>query len=149
MSVARRINALPAAIYRALTDRQAVTHWRAPDGMTADVHDFEPWEGGKFRISLSYDDESRSGKTAENVDTYYGYFRELVPDRRVVEVIQFESSDPEQKGEMTVTTTLEAVDGQTAVTITFEGLPDGVSREDNATGTAMSLSHLAKLVEVR
>ena len=117
--------------------------------MTATVHTVDPHEGGAFRISLSYDDESRTGKTAGNVDTYHGYFRELVPDRRVVEVIEFESADPELKTEMAITTTLEDVGGQTEVLVTFDGLPDGVSHEDNATGTAMALSNLARLVEVR
>jgi uncharacterized protein YndB with AHSA1/START domain len=149
MSVSRQLYASPAAVYRALTDGEAVSRWRAPDGMTATVHTFDPREGGAFRISLSYDDESRTGKTIGNVDTYHGYFQELVPDRRVVEVIEFETSDPELKSEMTITTTLEDVGGQTEVLVTFDGLPDGVSHDDNATGTAMALSNLARLVEVR
>jgi uncharacterized protein YndB with AHSA1/START domain len=148
MSVGRQINASPSAVYRALTDGEAVSHWRAPDGMTATVHTFDPREGGAFRISLSYDDVARIGKTEGNVDTYHGYFRELVPDRRVVEVIEFETSDPELESEMTITTSLEDVGGQTEVLVVFEGLPEGVSHEDNATGTAISLSNLARLVEV-
>jgi hypothetical protein len=48
---------------------------------------------------------------------------------------------------MTITTTLEAIGGGTKLVAAFEGLPDGVSLDDNATGTAMSLSKLAKLVE--
>ncbi len=147
MSVARQIQASPTAVYRALTDGEAVSRWRAPDGMTASVHEFDPSEGGAFRISLSYDDESRSGKTTENVDTYHGYFRELITDRRVVEVIEFEASNPELTNEMTVTTSLEAIGGQTEVVVVFEGLPDGISEEDNAIGTAMSLANLARLVE--
>ena len=61
---------------QALTDGEAVSHWRAPEGMTATVHTFDPRCGGAFRISLSYDNKSRAGKTAGNVDTYHGYFRE-------------------------------------------------------------------------
>jgi uncharacterized protein YndB with AHSA1/START domain len=144
MSVGRQINATPAAVYGALTDAGLVSRWRAPDGMTA----FDPRPGGTFRISLSYDDESRIGKTAGNVDTYHGYFRELVPDRRVVEVIEFETSDSELASEMTVTTSLEDVGGQTEVLVLFDGLPDAVSLEDNAAGTAASLANLARLVEV-
>jgi uncharacterized protein YndB with AHSA1/START domain len=145
--VDRLINASPTALYRALTDGQAVGLWRAPEGMRCTVHTFDAHQGGEFRISLTYDDESRPGKSAGNVDTYQGYFRELVPDRRIVEVIEFETSDQEFKGEMTITTTLEAVGGGTKLVAAFEGLPDGVSLDDNATGTAKSLSKLAKLVE--
>jgi uncharacterized protein YndB with AHSA1/START domain len=141
------INASPTVVYRALTDGQAVGVWRAPEGMTCTVHTFDARRGGVFRISLTYDDESRAGKSVGNVDTYQGYFRELVPDRRIIEVIEFETSDPELKGEMTITTSLEAVGGRTKLVVAFEGLPEGVSLDDNATGTAMSLSKLAKLVE--
>ena len=143
----RFVNASPTAVYRALTDGQTVGLWRAPDGMTCTVHTFDTRRGGEFRISLTYDDESRAGKSVGNVDTYQGYFRELVPDRRIVEVIGFETSDPELMGEMTITTSLEAVGGRTKVVVAFEGLPEGVPLDDNATGTAMSLSKLAKLVE--
>lgn len=58
--VSRRIDAPPAAAYNALTDSRAVSHWRAPDGMTAAVHTFDAREGGAFRISLTYVDASRS-----------------------------------------------------------------------------------------
>jgi len=145
--VDRFINGSPTAVYRALTDGQAVGLWRAPDGMACTVHIFDARHGGEFRISLTYDDESRAGKSVGNVDTYQGYFRELVPDCRIVEVIEFATTDPELKGEMTITTSLEAVGGRTKLVVAFEGLPEGVSLDDNATGTAMSLSKLAKLVE--
>jgi uncharacterized protein YndB with AHSA1/START domain len=145
--VHRLIRASPTAVYRALIDGQVVSLWSAPDGMTCRVHSLDPREGGAFRISLTYDDESRAGKSAENVDTYQGYFRELVTDRRIVEVIEFDTSDPELKGEMVITTSLEDVGDTTKVVVAFEGLPEGVSLVDNATGTASSLSKLAKLVE--
>ena len=116
--------------------------------MTCTVHSFDPREGGPFRISLTYDDESRAGKSAGNVDTYQGYFRELLPDRRIVEVIEFDTSNSELQGEMTITTSLEDGGDATKVVVAFEGLPEGVSLDDNATGTAISLAKLAKLVEV-
>jgi hypothetical protein len=66
----------------------------------------------------------------------------------VVEVIGFETDDPDLRGPMAVTTTtLRDVDGATEVTIDHEGLPRGVSRGDNETGTAMALDNLAALVE--
>ncbi len=71
----------------------------------------------------------------------------MVPDRRIVEVIEFETAEPELKGEMTITTSLDVVGGMTKLVVAFDGLPAGVSLDDNATGTAMSLSKLAELVE--
>ena len=143
----RVIRAPRAAVYRALLDPEAVGQWRAPDGMTAEVLAWEPVVGGSFRITLTYDDRSREGKSSPGADTYHGTFAELVADTRVVEVVEFETAEPDMAGPMTVITRLADADGCTRVTVTFEGIPSGVSPEDNATRTAMSLANLADLVE--
>lgn len=115
--------------------------------MSAVVHEFDAREGGSFRVSLTYDDSARSGKTHGQTDTYHGQFAKLVPGREVVEIVEFESEDPGVAGEMTVTTRLMDVADGTEVTVEFDGLPAGVSEADNATGTRMSLDKLAALVE--
>jgi uncharacterized protein YndB with AHSA1/START domain len=61
-----------------------------PEGMTSLVHEFDPRVGGKFRISLTYDDPGALGKTSTHTDTYHGRFAQLVPDERVVEASSFE-----------------------------------------------------------
>jgi uncharacterized protein YndB with AHSA1/START domain len=136
-----------SAVYRALLDAGAVAAWRVPDGMTSQVHEWAAREGGAFRVSLSYDVPTGTGKTAEHTDTYHGRFAKLVPDRQVVEVIEFESADPELRGEMTVTTTLTDTDGGTTVAIVHQGIPDKIPPADNETGTRMALDKLARLVE--
>jgi len=143
----RVIRASRTAVYRALLDAEAVGRWRAPDGMTATVHVWEPVAGGSFRVSLTYDDPSRAGKSAPGTDTYRGTFAELVADTRLVEVLEFETDDPDLVGPLTVTTTLADAAGGTRVTVAFAGLPGAVSPEDNATGTSMALANLAALVE--
>jgi len=143
----RVIRAPRAEVYRALLDPEGVERWRAPDGMTAEVHIWEPVPGGSFRITLRYEDRSRDGKSSPGEDTYHGAFADLVDDAQVVEVVEFETTKPDMAGSMTVTTTLTDVDEGTLVTVSFEGLPGGVSPEDNATGTSMSLANLADLVE--
>jgi uncharacterized protein YndB with AHSA1/START domain len=40
--VNRHINAPRAKVYRALLDARAVAKWMVPDGMTSQVHDFNP-----------------------------------------------------------------------------------------------------------
>jgi uncharacterized protein YndB with AHSA1/START domain len=70
--------------------------------MTSHVHAFDPREGGSFRISLTYDAPSGTGKTTAHTDTYHGRFVKLVPNERVVEVVEFETSDPAMRGEMTL-----------------------------------------------
>ncbi len=40
--------------------------------MRCTVHSFDARQGGMLRISLMYEDDSRSGKSAGNADTYQG-----------------------------------------------------------------------------
>ena len=135
-------------MYRLLIDPAAITQWKVPDGMTAQVHTFEPTEGGTIRISLTYRDPSRKGKSAEHTDTYAGRFVELVPDARVVEVDWFETDDPAMRGEMTSTIVLsDGPDGTTEVVGIHEGLPPGVTSADNEAGWRMALAKLATLAE--
>ena len=89
----------------------------------------------------------RAGKSAAHTDTYHGHFARLVPDEQVVEVLEFETADPDLSGEMTITTTLTDVDGGTEVLVVHEGLPRGVPASDNEMGTRMALENLAALVE--
>ncbi|MGW1910092.1 SRPBCC domain-containing protein [Streptomyces sp. NPDC002076] len=145
--VSRRVQAPPHAVYRVLTDAGAIAAWRVPAGMTARVHTFDAREGGTFRVSLSYDDPSATGKSSGHTDTYHGHFARLVPDALVVEVFEFETDDDAVRGTMTMTTTLTAADGGTDVEILHEGVPDDIPREDNELGTRMALDNLARLVE--
>lgn len=147
MLVTRHMHASRAAVYRALLDPEAVGRWRVPDGMTATVHELDPRPGGRFRVSLTYDDPAAAGKTAANTDTYHGHFAALVPDEKVVEIVEFETADPALSGQMTVTTTLQDADGGTELSMRFQGLPPGVAPSDNELGTRMALDKLAALVE--
>jgi len=92
--ISRRVNAPRAAVYRALLDARAVATWRVPTGMTSHVHAFDPREGGAFRISLTYDTPTGTGKTTAHTDTYHGRFVKLVPNEQVVETIEFETTNP-------------------------------------------------------
>lgn len=138
------------AVYRALLDADAVQRWMVPDGMTSEVHEFDGREGGGWRISLTYDERTATGKTTAHTDTHRGRFVRLVPDELAVETVEFETDDPALQGEMTITIALaEAADGGTDLTAVHDGLPPGVSPVDNETGWRMSLGKLAALVEGR
>jgi uncharacterized protein YndB with AHSA1/START domain len=134
-------------VYRALLDPDAIAQWRVPAGMSSQVHVFDAREGGSFRVSLTYDAPTGTGKSAQQTDTYHGHFVTLVPDEQVVEVFEFETGDPGLRGEMTMTTTLTDADGGTDVVIVHEQIPDSVPPADNETGTRMALENLARLVE--
>jgi uncharacterized protein YndB with AHSA1/START domain len=127
--------------------RAAVATWMVPDGMTSHVHAFDAREGGAFRVSLTYDAPTGTGKTTARTDTYHGRFVKLVPNETVVEVVEFETTDPAMKGEMTIPITLADADGGTEILAVHDGLPRGLSPADNETGWRMSLAKLAALVE--
>jgi len=62
---------------------------KAPAGMTSHVHAFDAREGGSFRISLTYDAPTGTGKTTAHTDTYHGRFVKLVTNEQVVEAVEF------------------------------------------------------------
>ena len=145
--ISRLIHAPREHVYRALLDPAAVQRWMVPDGMTSEVHRFEPWQGGTFRISLTYDAPTNAGKTTAQTDTFHGRFVELVPDHKVVQAVEFESDDPSMRGEMTITYALsDAADGTNLVG-RHEDLPPGVDPAANELGWSMSIAKLADLVE--
>lgn len=146
--VSGHVDAPRAAVYRALVSAEAIARWRVPDGMSGEVHEFDAREGGRFRVSLTYETPDASGKSAAHTDTYHGHFARLVPDEQVVEVLEFEAVDPALRGAMTLTTTLtDARGGGTDVLMVHEGIPDAVPAADNETGTRMALANLARFVE--
>lgn len=134
-------------MYRALLDEQAVATWMVPTGMSSHVHEFDAREGGAFRISLTYDEPTGTGKTTARTDTYHGRFVKLVPDEQVVEVVEFETTDPALQGEMTITISLSDAAGGTDVLAVHDGLPPGLPMADNELGWKESLAKLAALVE--
>jgi uncharacterized protein YndB with AHSA1/START domain len=147
MQVSRHVNAPRSSVYRALLDPEAISKWRVPNGMSSHVHEFDAREGGRFRITLSYDAPGTAGKSAPHTDTYHGHFVRLVPDEQVVEAIEFETADAALRGTMTMTTTLTDAAAGTDVVVVHDGVPDGVPAADNEMGTLMALANLAVLVE--
>ena len=104
---------MPPSI-RALLDPETVAAWRVPDGMTSEVHKFEPREDGEVRISLTYEGSKPERQIDRHTDTYHGRFVTLIADEQVVEVDEFETADPSLRGEMTSTITLSDLAGGTA-----------------------------------
>jgi uncharacterized protein YndB with AHSA1/START domain len=145
--LSQHVNAPRASVYRAILDAGAVAKWMVPSGMTSYVHVFEAREGGSFRISLTYNAPTGTGKTTAHTDTYRGRFVKLVPNEQVVEVMEFETDDDSMRGEMTATFTLIEADGGTDVLAVHDNLPPGIAPDDNETGWRMALEKLARLVE--
>lgn len=145
--ITRRIHAPRPAVYRALLDPADVQRWMVPDGMTSHIHEFDARQGGTFRISLTYELPTDAGKTSPQTDTFHGRFRTLVPDTKIVQLVEFETDDPAMQGEMTINYELADVEGGTLLTGVHQDLPPGVPPADNELGWRMSLDKLAALVE--
>ena len=115
--------------------------------MSSKVHAFDAREGGLFRVSLTYDASTGTGKSTPHTDTYHGRFITLVPSELVIEAMEFETEDPTMLGEMTVTFRLLAAGSGTDLLALHENVPPGVSPADNEVGWSMAFDKLARLVE--
>jgi uncharacterized protein YndB with AHSA1/START domain len=133
----------------ALIDSEAIAAWMVPTGMTSRIHTFEGREGGAFRIPLTYDESTGTGKTLEHTNTYHGRFVTVVPNELIEQVVEFETDDPEMQEEMTIRFLLSDSDGGTALDAAHDDLPPGLSAEMNDIGWRSSLAKLATLVETR
>jgi uncharacterized protein YndB with AHSA1/START domain len=139
------IRSAPHKIYRAFLDPQALAVWRPPKGMKCHIYEFNPQVGGIFRMSFEYMDAQHevAGKTSKHSNIFHGRFLELVPDKRIVELVEFESGDPAFAGEMTITTTLVPVSGGTEVIFTARNVPAGIRPQDHYKGMLSTLENLA------
>ncbi|ARU53364.1 uncharacterized protein YndB with AHSA1/START domain [Cellulosimicrobium cellulans] len=139
----RLVAAAPRDVYRALVDQGALAAWLPPDGMTGRFEHFDLRPGGGYRMVLAYDDpRAEPGKTGEGTDVVDVAIVDLVPDRKVVQQVDFASDDPAFAGTMTMTWTVEPDGDGARVTVRATGVPPGISPEDHAAGMASSLAHL-------
>ena len=140
----RLVRASPAVTYRAFVDGEALMAWLPPEGMSGRALLFEPWEGGRYRVELRLLGEGHGapGKTTERTDVTAGRFLELVPGRRIVQTVEFESADPAFAGTMVMSWEFDAAPGGTQVIVTARNVPLGISAEDHSAGLASSLENL-------
>lgn len=144
-SASRIIDAPVSRVFEALLDRTALETWLPPKGMTARFDRFDPSPGGSYRLVLTYSDPaSAGGKSSADSDIVEARYLDIRPDDRVVQAVDFVSDDPAVAGTMTMTWAVRAVAGGTRVEIIAEGVPNGISPEDHATGLNSSLENLAR-----
>jgi len=144
----RLIQAPPARVYGAFVDAGALAKWLPPEGMRAEIEDFDPRPGGGYKMALIYDDpEDAPGKSAADRDLVETRFVELVPNRRIVQQGVFESPDPAFAGTMTIIWELESAGPGTRVSITCKDVPQGIRKADHQAGLKSSLANLAVFVE--
>jgi glutathione S-transferase len=144
-SASRLIYARPSVVYRAFMEH--LVCWLPPDGAVGQLDVFEPREGGRFRMRLTF--AASQGKTSATTDVVEAVFRRLRPDQKIVFDVTFATDRPEFAGAMTMTWTLVEQDNGTEVTVLAERVPAGVGRTDHERGMRSSLANLAEFVERR
>jgi uncharacterized protein YndB with AHSA1/START domain len=139
------IAAEPATLYAAFADPGALMEWLPPGTMTGHALEYDFRVDGRYRIALTYADDapSTAGKTSERSDVSTGRFLSLEPGRRIVQTVEFESTDAAFAGEMIMSWSFEPTSTGTLVTIVAENVPPGISREDHDEGLRSSLENLA------
>jgi uncharacterized protein YndB with AHSA1/START domain len=145
----RIIRASPKRVYKAFVEADELLAWLPPGEMTGRFHAFDARVGGGYVMSLFYPESETGhrGKTAEREDKVRVRFVELTPPSRIVEAVTFDSEDDAFAGEMTLTVTIEPVDGGSEVALRFDNLPPGLRPEDNELGAQQSLDQLARYLD--
>lgn len=147
-SVTRHIQASSERLFAACMDPEQFIKWLPPEGMTGVIEEFHPYEGGTFRIRLTYTTtDAHFGKSGENTDISTGRFIEIVPPERFVQAVVFESDDPQYAGEMKQTWTFESQGKGTLVTVRSENVPAGIRQQDHLIGMNSTLDNLEKYLE--
>ena len=135
-------------VFDAFANPESLEQWQAPDGMTGKVHRFDFRPGGGYEMSLYYKaEEKATGKTADYEDRFTARFAEIIPNKKIGQIINFDSEDEGFKGEMILNILFEPKDTGTLVTFAFDNIPPGIKAEDNEEGTRQSLEKLARFVE--
>lgn len=137
------VAAAAGQVYAALLDPAALEAWLPPEGAVGRIEWAGAHEGGGFTMELRFA-APVDAKTGEDTDVSRVTFAELVPGRRVVQRVVFDSGQERFGGEMTMTWVLEPVEAGTRVTVAATGVPEGVSQADHELGLGSSLAKLAR-----
>jgi uncharacterized protein YndB with AHSA1/START domain len=134
----RVLRTTPEKVYRAFLDADAMAKWLPPNGFTGKVHHLEAKVGGTYKMSFTNFSTGHS-------HSFGGEFLELVPNERIRHTDTFD--DPNLRGQMQTTITLQKVSCGTELNIVQEGIPEVIPPEMCYLGWQESLTLLAQLVE--
>jgi uncharacterized protein YndB with AHSA1/START domain len=145
----RIIHAPIEKVFEAFSNAKALETWLAPSDMVGKVHNFNFRAGGGYTMSLFYPESEVNfkGKTGDKEDRFSSRYIEIIPNKKIIEAVNFESDDADFAGEMIMEVTFTAHKDRTEVTFHFKDIPKGIKPEDNEAGTISTLEKLAKYVE--
>lgn len=147
----RMIHAGPEEVYTAFINPEKLIIWLPPEGMTGAINTFDAREGGMYRMTLTYHDldGTNVGKSSDDADLFQAEFLTLMPNKKIVQAIIFDSDDPAFVEKMIQTWLFEPFSDGTKVSIICENVPEGVKKEDHDVGLRSTLENLAKFSEGR
>ncbi len=134
----RVLTAPPSRVYKAFLDPDAMARWLPPHGFTGKVHSMDARGGGGYKMSFT-------NFSSGNSHSFSGEYIELVPNKLLKYIDQFD--DPNLPGKMQVTVTLTEVSCGTDLKVVQEGIPDVIPTEMCYLGWQQSLNMLCLLVE--
>ncbi|MDD4972728.1 MAG: SRPBCC domain-containing protein [Bacteriovorax sp.] len=134
LQVTKFIPAEQEKVFAAWTNPKIVEKWFCPEGMKAEVHEWNAVVGGNYSISMI---------DGEDVYTTNGTFLEIAPFHKLVFSYGWVDGDSaEDNVETLVTVELRNLDDGTDVTLTHEGVdPEEVTGHEE--GWLSALSNLA------
>jgi uncharacterized protein YndB with AHSA1/START domain len=138
LTVTRKLDAPPGAVFRAWTDPARLARWMGPRGVQAEVDRMDARTGGGYRIVMHLP----SGETR----TVQGVYRELMPAERLVFSWAWEDDSGKPGHETEVTITLRPVGKQTEMTIHHVRFADAAARDSHNNGWNGSFDRLAEVL---
>lgn len=142
----RLISTAPSTVFRAFSSAEAMVAWLPPSGMTAEMLAFDFRDGGSYRMRLTYRDPAQTGKSGGNFDDVEVDLVSVVPDRRIVQRVTFDSDQPEFAGVMTMTWDFEPAGAGTRVSVRCENVPPGIDQTVHEGAIRSTLANLASFL---
>ena len=139
LEITRVYKAPRKLVYEAITAREHIARWMAPNGFTMPVCEGDLRVGGKWRCCMV----SPEGKAL----WLGGVYTEVVPDRKVVCTHAWDDDDGKPGHETMLSITLEDADGGTKLTLHQAAFATRESRDGHRGGWNECLDKLGALLE--
>ena len=139
LEITRVYKAPRKLVYEAITAREHIARWMAPNGFTMPVCEGDLRVGGKWRCCMV----SPEGKAL----WLGGVYTEVVPDRTVVCTHAWDDDDGKPGHETLLSITLEDADGGTKLTLHQAAFATRESRDGHLGGWNECLDKLGTLLE--
>jgi uncharacterized protein YndB with AHSA1/START domain len=136
LTLVRKFDARPEAVWRAWTEPEALKHWFGPDGGAVSLAQADVRVGGRFRVVFSTLDGEKHDVS--------GAYREVVPNRKLVFTWAWIST-PERISQVTLTFRPEA--GGTELTLLHEHFYDMAARDGHEYGWTGTMEKLKRFVQ--